>query len=430
MLSTAQHRSALAAVESDLVIRDSRYFARYRNLLLGSAFQPIYSFAHGRAVGYEALLRAQDAAHHPVSPLQVFAMPEDDAELVHLDRLCRALHLRNHPTGAAADDWLFLNVNPRVVIDGKRYGQFFAGLLESLGIAGHRLVIEILEGAITDEPALPEALAYYRELGCVIAIDDFGAGHSNFERIWRLSPDIVKLDRSMTEQAAQQPRVRRILPGLVALLHEAGCLVVMEGVETEAEALIAMDADADLVQGYFFARPSPAPLTDPMERPALPLLGQHFRELSAREALRQRGDLESYIHAFRRSAGALQSGMTLGRACATLLDMPRVERCYLLDADGVQIGVNLVPEARIHNADPRFRPLSDTRSATWFRRPYFRRAMEHSGEVQITRPYLSLTGARMCVTLSMALPDDTGLRVLCCDMECCINGIAAGSAQV
>jgi EAL domain-containing protein (putative c-di-GMP-specific phosphodiesterase class I) len=422
--------TALSSVKADMLTRNGRHYARYRNLLLSSAYQPLFSFAHGRAVGYEALLRAQDAAQTPVSPLQVFATPNGDAELVHLDRLCRALHLSNHPTGAAADDWLFLNVNPRVVVEGKRYGPFFTGLLESLSIAGHRLVIEILEGEIHDEAVLAEALNYYRELGCLIAIDDFGAGHSNFERIWRLSPDIVKLDRSMIVQAVKQARVRRILPGLVALLHEAGCLVTMEGVETETEALIAMDADADLVQGYYFARPSPDPIADTNNHPALTTLGRHFRELSTLEASRQRDDLTNYLNAFSSAAGAVRHGTPLESACAALLAMPRVERCYLLDAEGVQIGTNLTPDARIHSADPRFKPLTDTRNATWFRRPYFRRAMAHPGEVQITRPYLSLTGARICITLSIVMPNENDPYVLCCDLECCTGDKGAGTAVV
>jgi EAL domain-containing protein (putative c-di-GMP-specific phosphodiesterase class I) len=359
----------------------------------------------------------------------VFAQPGDAAELVHLDRLCRSLHLRNHQINETSDAWLFLNVNPRVVVEGKHYGAFFTGLLQQLNIPGHRLVIEILEGSITDEAALAESLAYYRDLGCLIAIDDFGAGHSNFERIWRLSPDIVKLDRSMIVQAVQQTRVRRILPGLVALLHEAGCLVTMEGVETEEEALIAMDADADLVQGYYFARPSTAPQSATIDLPALPALGRHFRELSALEATRLRDELDVYLDAFLDSAITLRTAWQLEAACAALLKLPRVERCYVLDPEGRQIGTNLVPEHRLHQADPRFHPLSDTRNATWFRRPYFRRAMENLGELQITRPYLSLTGASMCMTLSMAIVTSANTHILCCDLECCGSDLAAGALR-
>lgn len=417
MSNNAAPHSTVDRIDADITRHNDLYETRYRGMTLSSAFQPIYSFAHGRAVGFEALLRAQTTQGQPVSPLDIFALPDDDAELVYLDRLCRTLHLRNHLRNATSDAWLFLNINPQVIVHGRRFGAFFTGLLQSLGIAGHHLVIEILEGAITEETALAESLSYYRNLGCLIAIDDFGAGHSNFERIWRLAPDIVKLDRSMIVQAAQQPRVRRILPGLVALLHEAGSLVVVEGVETEDEALIAMDADADLVQGYYFARPSAAPQNAALDLLALAALGQNFRSISTREAARQRDDLDGYLDAFLDAAIALRRAVRCEDACAKLMALPRVERCYLLDANGVQIGTNLVPTERMIHADPRFQPLADTRSATWFRRPYFRRAMENPGDLQITRPYLSLTGARMCMTLSMALSEAAYSYVLCCDLE-------------
>ena len=47
-------------------------------------------------------------------------------------------------------------------------------------------------------------------MGCLIAIDDFGAGHSNFERIWDLEPDSVKLDRSLVSRAANSSKAKRI----------------------------------------------------------------------------------------------------------------------------------------------------------------------------------------------------------------------------
>jgi EAL domain-containing protein (putative c-di-GMP-specific phosphodiesterase class I) len=94
---------------------------------------------------------------------------------------------------------------------------------------------------------LKRFISHFRQLGCLIAIDDFGAGHSNFDRIWDLQPDIVKIDRRLIQDAGHSRRVERILTGIVSLLHEAGSLVVVEGVETEDEALVAIAANADMV---------------------------------------------------------------------------------------------------------------------------------------------------------------------------------------
>lgn len=75
----------------------------------------------------------------------------------------------------------------------------FKYLLQRYQIPAARVVVETIEGAIADEGQLSESVQFYKNLGCLVAIDDFGAGHSNIERIWRLVPDIVKLDRSGSE---------------------------------------------------------------------------------------------------------------------------------------------------------------------------------------------------------------------------------------
>src|SRR6185503_8929831 len=107
-----------------------------------------------------------------------------------------------------------------------------------------------------DEARLARAMRFFEELGCVVAIDDFGAGHSNFERVWRIAPGIVKLDRVLA-QASQDPPMRRMLAHMVSMLHELGCFVVLEGIETEAQLLAAMEADVDFVQGYYLGEPRP-----------------------------------------------------------------------------------------------------------------------------------------------------------------------------
>ena len=69
----------------------------------------------------------------------------------------------------------------------------------------------------------------------MIAVDDFGAGHANIDRLWRLEPDIVKLDRSLLRDASQTRQARALYPRLVAMLQEIGALVVAEGWKTNVK---------------------------------------------------------------------------------------------------------------------------------------------------------------------------------------------------
>lgn len=389
--------------------------ARIDDLTLFSAFQPIYSLSHERVVGYEALIRGERHGES-VPPWEIISGSEDFAQLVHLDRLCRAIHIRNFQRHLRHNAWLFLNINPRVAVAGKQFGSFFGKLLDSTGIAPQRVVVEILEHAILDEALLARTVAYYRSMGCLIALDDFGSGHSNFDRIMRIQPDIVKMDTAMIRQAGSNVVARRIMPNLVAMLHEAGCLVLVEGVETEDEALITLDANVDFVQGFYFARPS-APMSLPSHKETFQQLDQSYKRQYEGVRYQRRQEMRQYKQRFAEAAATYNNGVPLDKACKQLLELESVQRCYLLDSDGKQLGDNLYPITRQVPINTHFLPLADTRGANWNRKPYFRDAIGHPGKVRISRPYLSTASVELTLTLSICVDSKDELQVLCCDLS-------------
>ncbi len=262
----SQSLTMLQHVQQSLIPSQSGKVAHYADLTLHSAFQTIVSLSQARPAGYEALVRVRRPDGDFISPVQLFSRVEDEAELVYLDRLCRALHVCNF-VGACGEGLIFLNVNPIVSIRGRYFGSFFEEFLEQVGLSPERVVIEILEGKVLDDNQLAESVAFYRDRGCLVAIDDFGSGHSNFSRIWRIKPHIVKLDRSNLTFARADQSARRGLPRLVDMLQDAGCLVVMEGIEDEFEATLALECGADFAQGYYFGRPTIEP--DVLEAPGV-----------------------------------------------------------------------------------------------------------------------------------------------------------------
>jgi hypothetical protein len=275
--------------------------------------------------------------------------------------------------------------------------------------------MEIPGTAGPSEEVFKSWVDHYRGLGCLIALDDFGAGHSNFDRVWRMRPDIVKLDRSMIQEAAANPGVRLVLQRIVTLLHDAGALVLLDGVETGREAMIAMDTEADLVQGYYFSRPgrelAPQPHGSTFAR-----LYDQYRELAARRNDRRQKTIRGYQQALAGAAGELRAGATLEAACAGFLALPRTRRCFLLDAAGGQIGEGVRAPHEQSKDDPRLAPLRKAAGANWLRRHYFRRALAEPGKVHVTRPYFSLADAAHCVTLSLALQAGDAVNVLCADL--------------
>lgn len=390
----------------------------FRDYTIGSAFQPIYSLSHKNPVGYEALCRAKSIDGSAISPFVLFGQTYGESDDVLIDRLCRAVHIQNFAACADDKSWIFLNVNPLVTVVGKNYGSFFRDMLAHHHISPGQVVIEILEQNIQDESILAAAVDYYKELGCLVAIDDFGASHSNFDRVWNIQPDIVKFDRSIIVQAETSRVVRKALPSMVGLIQELGCIALMEGVETEQQALIAIDSNVDLVQGYYFGYPGAALVGQSDQGSILSQLCDKHELFSASVRARYRDAVDQCLVEFKAALQTIKTAtQTHQQSCDKLLDLPGVMRVYFLDEGGYQIGENILKKQLTEYADPRYKPLAEATEANWSRRYYFREAMLNPGEIQITRPYRSLTGKSQCITLSALTDTPCGKLVACLDLD-------------
>ena len=393
-----------------------RFTVQHGELTLSSVFQPIFSLSHMRAVGYEGRRRAHDALDRPVSPLDVFGEAARLGDVLQVDRLAQTLHLENFKVVGAEREWLFLNVHPGALTDPYLAAALLA-TLKRLDLPPRRIVLEVLEHRAEDLERLADAVRQFRERGFLIALDDFGAGHSNVERIWQLNPDIVKLDRIMLSHAAHRADMATILPGLVALLHEAGKLVLVEGVETEHEAQMALSCNADFVQGFFFGRPNPGAADALHATTCISELTERYRDQADARERRNASRLAPYLRAFERAAERLGAGEPLEEVCWNFLALDHAARCFLLDAKGKQAGRNVVLRADRAAHETRFLPLADAQGANWLRRPYFRDAINAPERVHVTRPYLSINEAVPCVTLSVATRVGEQTCVLCGDID-------------
>jgi EAL domain-containing protein (putative c-di-GMP-specific phosphodiesterase class I) len=423
--ATVSARSFELGVMSGL----DRYSVEHGELTLSSVFQPVFSLSHMRAVGYEGLLRAHDALDRPVSPLDVFGQASRTGEALTIDRLAQALHLENFKMLGAQTEWLFLNVHPGALTEPYHAAALLANL-KRLHIEPRRVVLEVLEQSAEDIERLAVAVQQFREHGFLIALDDFGAGHTNIERIWQLDPDIVKLDRVMLSHAGhnvhaplsartlkQRRNMEAVLSGIVSLLHEAGKLVLIEGVETEHEAQLALASGADFVQGFFFARPHPGAADSLHAQTVIGELTERYRMQTEARERRVATRLQPYVRAFERAAERLAAGEPLDEVCWNFLALDNAARCFLLDANGRQAGRNVVLRADRAAHEARFLPLVDAQGANWLRRPYFRAALADPERVQVTRPYLSINEAMPCVTLSVETRSGGKRCVLCGDID-------------
>ncbi|MDP1930068.1 MAG: EAL domain-containing protein [Gammaproteobacteria bacterium] len=390
-------------------------FATYGDYRIISAFQPIYSIAHRRIVGLEGLARGIDCNNQQIPPYQLFNLPQSD-DIVTLDQICQLVHIENFHALDPPSAWLFLNVDPQTLNRQNNYLRFLSWLLREKKYPANRFVIEVLESTIDDEKELEDHIQEYKKMGFLIAIDDFGAGQSNFERIWRIKPDIVKLDRSMLQKAGTDPSVKSLIKGITSMLHNCKCIVLAEGVETEAEAMAAMEGGVDLVQGFYFAHPFLLSESIKTKGGLWKDLYHSFDELTQRTQQQHQELLAPYIAQFTAATVGAEKKNSMRDISASMLPLKDTIRLYQLALDGSQCYSN-IDSTTIHiSTKDRLRALADTQGASWKRRDYFFNAVRNPFSIQVTKPYFSISDGTLCITLSVLTEIEGGQFIICCDL--------------
>jgi len=217
-------------------------------------FQPQFDIATGALAGAEALARWEHASFGRICAETLFAVADRGD---HVAQLSRHIALRSLTVAATwpAPLRLSLNVTAEDFAVGDFAGQMRHVLVES-GFAPERLTVEITEQTlITDFEACAAALRELADIGVSVALDDFGTGFSNFRALKALPLDALKLDRSLVNDIAHDPRDRAILAAMTAMARALGMKVIAEGVETEAQLAILQEEGCDLFQGFLRSGP-------------------------------------------------------------------------------------------------------------------------------------------------------------------------------
>jgi hypothetical protein len=178
---------------------------------------------------------------------------------------------------------------------------------------------------------------------------------------------------------------------------------------------MALESDIDFVQGFYFCKPFLDFDTLCNFNQFDAIIDQYKSNTNAEHHVSQK-KLARYTSIFYGAVTNLMNGQIFEKAIKSLLSEPSVVRCYQIGTDGIQIGNTLSSKKLTRHRDQRFIPLDDAKSADWFRRHYLKRAILHPGQLQISRPYLSITGAHMCITLSIQFSGQDRDRVLCVDL--------------
>jgi len=153
--------------------------------------------------------------------------------------------------------YISVNVSVRQFRAHDFVGQVFRELADA-GLPSHLLTLEITESLLLgDDEQITADIARLREAGIRVSIDDFGTGYSSLSYLHRISVDTLKLDKSFVDSIATSPRQLGLVRGIIQLAHTLEIDVVAEGIETEQDRDLLIDAECGYGQGYLFARPMP-----------------------------------------------------------------------------------------------------------------------------------------------------------------------------
>jgi diguanylate cyclase (GGDEF)-like protein len=228
------------------------------------AFEPVVEAISRRPEFYECLMRVRRADGSVLAAGDVIPT----AERLGLVRLIdfRVVELVVAELLAAPHLKVSLNVSPGSTLDPDWWGSFAAQMRHHPGVA-ERIAIEITEMAAFQH--VDDAIGFVtraKDLGCVVAIDDFGAGNTSFRNLRRLGVDVVKIDGSFVQNLARSADDRLFVRTMIELAKGLGIAMVAEWVQDEETAAILTEWGCDYLQGELIGRaslerPQPTPAT-------------------------------------------------------------------------------------------------------------------------------------------------------------------------
>ncbi|CAA9276356.1 MAG: Sensory box/GGDEF family protein [uncultured Blastococcus sp.] len=267
-----------AAQQTGLLAAELREAIRAEQLVLH--YQPILFLPTGRCTGVEALVRWQHPERGLLAPGDFLPAAEQYGLMAPLTRWV----LRTATRQTAAWDARGLHLVTAVNISASHFAtgtlvEDVADALADARLPPEQLVIELTETSVAEDPARAAAqFAALRVSGVEVSIDDFGAGFSSLGQLVNIPTGVLKIDRSLVAgvegRSSQSAAAIAAVAGLAAAL---GMRSLAEGVETASQLRLAGELGCTFAQGYYIARPMPAPDVEPwmadhaVRRPALPV---------------------------------------------------------------------------------------------------------------------------------------------------------------
>ena len=226
-------------------------------------YQPQVDSDTGRIVGLEALLRWRHPTRGILAPAEFIPIAEHSGQIVALERwvlreACR--QTRQWLDEGFVVPLMAINVSVVQFKTPRELENSIAATLEEFGLPPQLLELELTEGVLMEASREQNnAMLRLRRMGLRIAIDDFGNGYSSLDYLRRFSVERIKIAQNFIADLGGSSGNRAIVRAALGLARELDIEVVVEGVETAEQLGLLKGWGCRIVQGYYFAKPLPAP---------------------------------------------------------------------------------------------------------------------------------------------------------------------------
>ena len=223
-------------------------------------YQPIVSTPDYKLIGAEALLRWRNEEYGNVSPAVFIPILEESGLIIPVGRFVLWEAARTCKKWKEYIPEFHVNVNLSYVqLYRSDLMKDVERCIQEVGIDPESLVLELTEsGYIETNDRIKELFRDLKERKIDLALDDFGTGYSNMRYLKEIDVKTVKIDRSFVVQALQNDYDYNIISHIIDMVHSLGSVVCMEGIEEKEELARMMATKPDMIQGYYFGKPSPA----------------------------------------------------------------------------------------------------------------------------------------------------------------------------
>ncbi len=386
-------------------------------------FQPILNLKSRAVIGFEGLVRGiREGERGLIPPTKLFETARAENRLIEMDRLCRDEILDLYMTIPQPENnyLIFINFESSLVDEIGTQNGYFLEQVSQRKINPANVIIEIMESKVANLNNLIRFVEFYRYHGFLIALDDVGAGYSNFDRIPIIKPDIIKIDRSIVKNMEKDYHKQEIFRSLGNLAKKTGTLVLAEGIETEEEAMCAIELDADLVQGYYFARPQPfhEGVHEIPQRVASRTQDRYRRhKVKEIKALRGRYHLYEELTRHILERISVEEPHQFDAILEEIIDCTHyLEALYILDSQGIQ-HTETVLSKNTHVKPNRIFQCARKGDDLSLKK-YFYLLVDIELDKYITESYISLATGNLCRTITTLFKGkDSKTYVLCMDIS-------------